>query len=45
MNGMSQMTSLRLQMTMDRRSRFIETLSNIMKKLSETSDSIVQNLK
>ena len=45
MNEMSEMTSLRLQMTMDRRSKFIETLSNIMKKLSETSDSIVQNLK
>jgi len=45
MNEMSEMTSLRLQMTMDRRSKFIETLSNIVKKLSETSDSIVQNLK
>ncbi len=45
MNEMSEMTSLRLQMTMDRRSKFIETLSNIMKKLSTTSESIVQNMK
>jgi hypothetical protein len=45
MSEMSEMTSLRLQMTMDRRSRFIETLSNIMKKISETNDTQVQNLK
>jgi len=45
MNEMSEMTSLRLQQAMDRRSKFISTLSNIMKKISETQDSIVQNLK
>jgi hypothetical protein len=45
MNEMSEMTSLRLQMAMDRRSKFVETLSNIMKKLSDTSESIVQNMK
>ena len=45
MNEMSEMTALRLQMTMDRRSKFISTLSNIMKKVSETQDAIVQNLK
>jgi len=45
MNEMSEMTSLRLQMTMDRRSKFIETLSNIMKKIGTTQDSLVQNLK
>jgi len=45
MNEMSEMTSLRLQMTMDRRSKFIETLSNIMKKISTTADTQVQNLK
>jgi len=42
---MSETTSQRLQMTMDRRSKFIETLSNIMKKLSKTSEAVVQNLK
>ncbi|MEN8118575.1 MAG: hypothetical protein ABFS16_16450 [Bacteroidota bacterium] len=45
MNEMSEMTSLRLQMTMDRRSKFISTLSQIMKKISSTQDSLVQNIK
>ncbi len=45
MNEMSEMTSLRLQMTMDRRSKFISTLSNILKKISSTQDLLVQNLK
>jgi hypothetical protein len=45
MNEMSEMTSLRLQMMMDRRSKFIETLSNLMKKISDTQDSVIQNLK
>jgi hypothetical protein len=45
MNEMSEMTSLRLQMMMDRRSKFMSTLSNIMKKISTTQDTIVQNLK
>ena len=45
MNEMSEMTSLRLQTMMDRRSKFISTLSNIMKKISTTQDTLVQNLK
>jgi len=45
MNEMSEMTSLRLQMTMDRRSKFISTLSNIMKKISTTQETLTQNLK
>jgi hypothetical protein len=45
MNEMSEMTSMRLQMAMDRRSKLIETLSNIMKKISATGDTLVQNLK
>jgi len=45
LNQTSEMTSLRLQMLMDRRSKFISTLSNIMKKLATTQDAIVQNLK
>jgi predicted nucleic acid-binding Zn-ribbon protein len=45
MNEMSEMTSMRLQMAMDRRSKFVEALSNIMKKIDETSESIVQNMK
>ncbi len=45
MNEMSEMTSLRLQMAMDRRSKLVSTLSNVMKKISETQDTLVQNLK
>ena len=45
MNEMREMTSLKLQVTMNRRSKFIETLSNIMRKISSTQDSVVQNLK
>jgi hypothetical protein len=45
MNEMSEMTSMRLQMMMDRRLKFISTLSNIMKKISTTQDTLVQNLK
>lgn len=45
MNEMSEMTSLRLQMTMDRRSKFISTLSQMMKKMSTTQDTLVQNIK
>ncbi len=45
LSEMSEMDSLRLQMTMDRRSKFMQTLSNLLKKISETSQSITQNLK
>src|SRR5450631_1735376 len=45
MNEMSEETSMRLQMAMDRRSKFMETLSNILKKISDTQSSIVQNMK
>ena len=45
LNELSELTSLRLQMTMDRRSKFIETLSIIMKEISTTQETQVQNLK
>jgi chromosome segregation ATPase len=45
MNEMSEMTSMDLQMAMDRRSKFVETLSNVLKKISDTQASIVQNMK
>ncbi len=32
-------------MTMDRRSKIIQTLSNLMKKLSTTQETLVQNIK
>ncbi len=45
MSDLSTMTSLKLQMAMDRRSKLMETLSNIMKANSDTQGTIVGNLK
>jgi hypothetical protein len=42
---MGEEESLRLQMAMDRQSKLMETLSNVEKKMAQTRDSIVQNLK
>ncbi|MGZ8392756.1 MAG: hypothetical protein ACXWWK_07965 [Gemmatimonadales bacterium] len=44
-SGLSEEDMLRLQRYMDRRSRFQETLSNLLKKYSETAQAITQNLK
>jgi len=44
-NSQSQMTSMVLQEAMDRRSKLVDTLSNLMKKIDDTSGSIVQNMK
>jgi hypothetical protein len=43
--GGSELTSLQLQMQMDRRSKLMATLSNLLKKIADTEDGIVQNLK
>lgn len=45
MSEMGEMESLRLQMAMDRLSKMMSTLSNLLKKISDTQASIVQNLK
>ena len=45
MSELGETESLRLQMAMDRMSKLMSTLSNILKKISDTSNSIVQNLK
>jgi ABC-type phosphate transport system auxiliary subunit len=45
MSEMGEMESLRLQMAMDRMSKMMSTLSNIMKKIADTNSQIVQNLK
>jgi hypothetical protein len=37
--------SLRLQMAMDRLSKMMSTLSNLLKKVSDTASEITQNLK
>lgn len=45
LSEMSDLMQLRLQMLLDRRAKLIETLSNILKKLSETQETIIENLK
>ena len=45
LSEMSEMTTLRLQMMMDRRSKFLEALTNIMKKISAIQAAVAQNLK
>ena len=45
MSEMGETESLRLQMAMDRLSKMMSTLSNILKKVSDTQQSIIQNLK
>ena len=45
MSGMGELESLRLQMAMDRLSKLMSTLSNILKKTSDTAATIAANLK
>lgn len=45
LGDLSQTDSLRLQNAMDRMSQLMSTLSNILKKISDTAQSITQNLK
>ncbi|MCK9351626.1 MAG: hypothetical protein WCT49_01160 [Candidatus Paceibacterota bacterium] len=42
---LNQITQLKLQAAMDRRAKTIETLSNIMKKISQTEETLAQNMK
>jgi hypothetical protein len=42
---LSEMDQLRLQMALDRMSKMMSTLSNIMKKLADSANQITQNLK
>lgn len=41
----STLEEVRLQLMMDRRAKYVETLSNLLKKLNETAQAITQNLK
>lgn len=45
LSELGEMESLRLQMAMDRMSKMMSTLSNLLKKISETAQEITQNLK
>lgn len=42
---LSEMDQLRLQMAMDRLSKMMSTLSNILKRMADTASQITQNLK
>jgi hypothetical protein len=44
-NEISEMAQMRIQMLMDRRSKLLETASNIEKSMSDTDAAIVSNLK
>jgi hypothetical protein len=45
MSDLSETTQLRLQMAMDRLSKAMSMLSNMLKKISETQNQIIRNLK
>ena len=45
LSELGEQDQLRLQMVMDRLAKLYTTLSNLMKKISETAQSIVQNMK
>jgi putative addiction module CopG family antidote len=44
-SDMGEMESLRLQMAMDRMSKMMTTLSNLLKKSSDTASTVIDNLK
>ncbi len=44
-SDMSDMDSMRLQMLMDRRSKLLDAMSNVMKSTSDTQSAIIGNLK
>jgi Mg2+ and Co2+ transporter CorA len=45
LSEMGEMESLRLQMAMDRMSKMMSTLSNLLKKISDTASTITANIK
>jgi hypothetical protein len=45
LSEMAEMNALRLQKAMDRHAKAMSTLSNILRKVGETEDGVVKNLK
>ena len=45
LSELGEMESLRLQIILDRLSKFMQILANIVKKISDTESAIVQNLR
>ena len=44
LGDMSKMNQLQLQMAMDKKSQFESMLSNMLNSMSDTSDSVIQNI-
>jgi len=44
-NELNKEQSLQMQKQMDRRSKMMESISNVMKKIADTQNSTIQNLK
>jgi hypothetical protein len=42
---MSQAQQIKIQMLMDQRAKLIETMSNLMKTMSDSNSAIIQNIK
>jgi hypothetical protein len=45
LSELGEMESLRLQMAMDRFSKFMQTLSNLLKKMEDVQSLVTQNIK
>jgi len=45
LDDISEIVQLKLQMAMDRRAKYISTLSSIMAKISQTRDTVIENIK
>lgn len=45
LGAMAELSQRRMQQVMDRRSKLLATVSNLLKKMADTQDSIVGNLK
>lgn len=45
LGGLSEELSLKMQILTERRAKIIQTLSSILKKISQTSDAIISNIK
>ena len=45
LDDISQIVALKLQMALDRRAKYISTLSSIMKKMSQSQDEVIDNIK
>ena len=45
MSDVGELQMMKLQLVMDQRSKLLESISNVMKKISDTRDGIIANYK